>query len=245
MGKIEEAVKTEITFAIGDIHGCLAKLVALLKWCDAIGRAKKARYVFLGDYVDRGPETRGVVEMLIERQRMDPDGVICLRGNHEQMLLRASRPDRSDRELMTWLKNGGQQTLASYAADDPCEIFPDHIAWFESLPLRHSEASRMYVHAGVRPGTPLDSQTEEDLLWIREPFLSSTESHEMFIVHGHTPVKLPDFRTNRLNLDTGACFGGRLTAAMFDDQKLPTMFINDLRVVSWPDVHSGTSGAAS
>jgi serine/threonine protein phosphatase 1 len=236
MGKIDEAMETGITFAIGDIHGCLAKLVALLKWCEAIDRAKEAKYVFLGDYVDRGPEARGVVELLIERQRMDPGRVICLRGNHEQMLLRASNPDRSDQELMTWLKNGGEQTLASYAADDPCEISADHVAWFESLPLSHSGAGRMYVHAGVRPGTPLDVQTEEDLLWIREPFLSSTESREVFIVHGHTPVKLPDVRTNRLNLDTGACFGGRLTAAMFDDQKLPTMFINDLRVVSWPSV---------
>lgn len=93
----------------------------------------------------------------------------------------------------------------------------------------------MFVHAGVRPGTPLDAQTVEDLLWIREPFLSSTETREMFIVHGHTPVKFPDVRANRLNLDTGACFGGRLTAAMFDDQKLPAMFIDDLGVVSWPD----------
>jgi serine/threonine protein phosphatase 1 len=241
MGKIDETMETGITFAIGDIHGSLAKLVALLKWCDAIDRAKTAKYVFLGDYVDRGPDTRGVVQLLIERQRINPGGVICLRGNHEQMLLRASNPDRSDQELMTWLKNGGQRTLASYDADDPREISGDHLAWFESLPLSHSEGSRMYVHAGVLPGTPLDAQTEEDLLWIREPFLSSTESREVFIVHGHTPVKLPDFRTNRLNLDTGACFGGRLTAAMFDDQKLPTMFINDLRVVSWPDMSGGAS----
>jgi serine/threonine protein phosphatase 1 len=227
---------TGITFAIGDIHGCLAKLVALLEWCHAIDRAKNAKYVFLGDYVDRGPEARGVVELLIERQWMNPDRVICLRGNHEQMLLRASNPDRSDQELMTWMRNGGRQTLASYAVDDPCEIPADHLAWFDSLPLSHSTPGRMYVHAGVRPGTPLDAQTEEDLLWIREPFLSSTESREMFIIHGHTPVELPEFRTNRLNLDTGACFGGRLTAAMFDDQTQPTMFINDLRVVSRPRV---------
>src|SRR3977135_1785183 len=171
---------SEITFVIGDIHGCLAKLLALLEWCHAIDRAKEAKYVFLGDYVDRGPATRGVVELLIERQRMDSDRVICLRGNHEQMLLRASNPDRSDQELMTWLRNGGQQTLASYVADDPSEIPADHLAWFASLPLSHSRAGRMCVHAGVRPGTPLDAQTEEDLLWIREPFLSSTESREMF-----------------------------------------------------------------
>lgn len=236
MTGVNEVTATEVTFAVGDIHGCLKKLIALLRSCDEIGQARKIKYVFLGDYVDRGPQTRGVVDLLIERQRRNPDGIVCLRGNHEQLLLRASDPDRSDRDLMKWIKNGGTQTLASYGCDDPREIPADHLAWFESLPCGHSEAGRMYVHAGVRPDVPLNAQTDEDLLWIREPFLSSSEKLEAFIVHGHTPVKSPDLRENRLNLDTGACFGGRLTAAMFDDQKLPAMFINDLRVASWPDL---------
>ena len=180
----------ELTFAIGDIHGCFEKLVSLLKWCDAIGAGKKAKYVFLGDYVDRGLQTRRAVELLIERQRLDPRRIICLRGNHEQMLLQASRPDRSDRDLMTWLKNGGEQTLESYSADDPLDLPREHLQWFASLPFVHCESHRAYVHAGVRPGTPLNDQIQDDLLWIREPFLSSYESRDMFVVHGHTPVEI-------------------------------------------------------
>ncbi|SIO14081.1 serine/threonine protein phosphatase 1 [Bradyrhizobium erythrophlei] len=235
MTGIDEAAGHEVTFAIGDIHGCRKKLLALLRCCGAIAQARKVKYVFLGDYVDRGPEACGVVDLLIERQRRNPGGIICLRGNHEQMLLAASHPDRSDQDLMMWMENGGRQTLASYGCDDPCDIPAAHLAWFRSLPLTHAEAGRMYVHAGVRPDIPLNAQTEEDLLWIREPFLSSDQTHEAFIVHGHTPVRLPDLRANRLNLDTGACFGGPLTAAMFEDQQWPAMFINDLRVASWPD----------
>jgi serine/threonine protein phosphatase 1 len=232
----DDPTLVEPTFAIGDIHGSLEKLVALLKWCDAIRGGTKAKYVFLGDYIDRGPQTQRVVELLIERRRLDPERTICLGGNHEQMLLLASRLDRSDQDLMTWLKNGGEQTLESYSVDDPWDIPKEHLKWFASLPLFHCEHDRTYVHAGVRPGTPLNAQLQEDLLWIREPFLSSYESHEMFVVHGHTPVESPDLRPSRLNLDTGACFRGRLTAASFDTEKQPTMFVNDLGTVSWPDV---------
>src|SRR5437868_6809985 len=144
----------EMTVAVGDVHGCRGKLISLLRWCDEVGRGKKLKYVFLGDYIDRGPDSRAVVDLLIRRQRADPDSVVCLRGNHEQMLVNASNADCADRDLMTWLGNGGEQTLQSYCCDDPRDLPPDHLDWFRSLPLAHCEEGRFFVHAGIRPEIP-------------------------------------------------------------------------------------------
>lgn len=224
----------ETIVSIGDIHGCSEKLIYLLRWCEEVCRGKDPTYVFLGDYIDRGPDARGVVELLIRKQRANPDRVVCLRGNHEQLLINASVKDSSDRDLMTWFGNGGEQTLESYGCNDPRDIPAEHLSWFRALPRSYHDGIRFYVHAGVRPGVGLAQQADDDLLWIREPFLSSDKSHGSLIVHGHSPVKAPDLRTNRLNLDTGACFGGRLTAAIFDDEQLPAMFINDRGEMSWP-----------
>ncbi len=106
----------QITFAVGDIHGCFDKLISLLSACDELGAA---RYVFIGDYVDRGPDSRKVMEFLMNKQLADKERFVCLRGNHEKMLLAASDPNRSDRDLMMWWGNGGEQTLDSYDVNDP------------------------------------------------------------------------------------------------------------------------------
>jgi serine/threonine protein phosphatase 1 len=177
-----------------------------------------------------------VLDLLIRRQSDQSNRFVCLRGNHEQMLLLAADKERSDRDLMNWWGNGGQRTLESYGVGDPSDLPAAHLDWLRSLPLTmRDEPNRLYVHAGIRPGTPLSSQSEEDLLWIREPFLSSEDDHGVLVVHGHTPTDSaePDLRRNRLNLDTGACFGGPLTGAMFSNLAIePILFVNDSGEIS-------------
>ena len=218
-----------ITFAVGDVHGCFDKLESLVAACDLLSEGKSARFVFVGDYVDRGPDTRKVIAFLIESQLREPDRFICLRGNHEALLIAAADKNRSDRDLVTWWSNGGEQTLDSYGVNDPAALPADHLAWMKTLPLKFSDRKRLYVHAGIRPGVAIEDQSEDDLLWIREPFLSWNDDHGALVVHGHTPTKsgLPDLRSNRLNIDTGACLGRPLTAALFTPtQPDPTLFCN-------------------
>jgi serine/threonine protein phosphatase 1 len=219
-----------LTFAIGDIHGCLEQLNLLLAACDRLRSGQGARFIFLGDYLDRGPHSKGVVDLLIKGGGKRDREFICLRGNHEEMLLRAANKNRFDRDLMTWWGNGGEQTLESYGVDDPADLPPEHLDWVRSLPSHACDPHRLFVHAGIRPGIALASQSDEDLLWIREPFLSSADNHGAFVVHGHTPTpaRKPDLRPNRVNIDTGACFGGPLTAAVFSEKEAaPLSFIMD------------------
>lgn len=204
----------ERTYVIGDVHGCLTKLTTLVKLCRADAGKHPARFIFLGDYIDRGPDSRGVVEYLMALQKDQPDDAICLMGNHEDMLLAAvDAPDWEE----NWLRNGGIQTLQSYGAATVATIPQDHIDWIRNLPKFHDDELRFFVHAGVHPDRPLEEQDEHDLLWIREPFLSSTKDFGSLVVHGHTSLAsgMPDIRFNRLNLDTAAVYGGPLTAALF------------------------------
>jgi serine/threonine protein phosphatase 1 len=230
-----------ITYAIGDVHGCFDKLVALLNHCDAHCGNRKPRFVFLGDYVDRGPDSNSVVEFLMRAQTKFSDHFICLKGNHEQLLATAAASNASQEDCDTWIRNGGAETLNSYDIDDPRLLPPGPAIWLGSLATTFSDGKRLFVHAGIVPGVPIEMQEEDDLLWIREPFLSSQTDHGLLVVHGHTPTKnsRPDLRSNRLNLDTGACFGGPLTAAAFlDDALVPAAFIFDdgqIEQLSAPD----------
>ena len=219
-----------ITYAIGDIHGCFDKLVALLNHCDAHGGNRQPRFVFLGDYVDRGRDSKRVVEFLMRAQTRFPDRFICLKGNHEQLLVSAAGPTASQKDRDVWIRNGGQATLESYEIDDLHFMPPNPIDWLGSLPATFTDGKHLFVHGGIFPGVPIAMQEEDVLLWIREPFLSSQTDHGFLVVHGHTPTKnsKPDLRSNRLNLDTGACYGGPLTAAaFFDDTLMPTAFVFD------------------
>jgi serine/threonine protein phosphatase 1 len=222
-----------LTYAIGDIHGTYTKLRNLLDHCREHRGGTEFRTVFLGDYVDRGRQSREVVELLIKTQAQAPDQVVCLKGNHEELLLSAAK----DGEHAPWLRNGGDMTLASYGAERADEILPAHLEWFASLPFSIADETRFFVHAGVRPGVPLPQQSKHDLLWIREPFLSDPRDHGLYVVHGHTPIEsgVPELRRNRVNLDTGAYFGGPLTAAAFDESMVgPIAFITDNGVVVTP-----------
>jgi serine/threonine protein phosphatase 1 len=215
-----------VTFAIGDIHGCLDKLLSLLERCENYASGRPRRFVFLGDYVDRGPDSRGVITTLRQRQESRNDETICLRGNHEALLLAAVR----EGEELLWLVNGGGTTLASYGITEPGALPADDLLWIQELALSFDDGQRFYVHAGVNPMFPLDQQSEQDQVWIREPFLSSDREFGRLIVHGHTPLAegRPDLRRNRLNIDTAAVLGGPLTAAVFTGERTePVAFLTD------------------
>lgn len=212
-------------YAIGDIHGSLDKLRRLVALCEQDAGERTASFIFVGDYIDRGPDSRGVIAFLMELQARMPGRVTTLMGNHEVLALAAiegsTNPD-------FWLLEGGGATLRSYGATRPHALPGEHIDWLRSLRLTRDDGRRLFVHAGVNPEKPLDAQDDVDLLWIREPFLSDARDYGRLIVHGHTPTRtgLPDLRTNRLNLDTGAVFGGALTAAVFaDDDTRPSGFL--------------------
>jgi serine/threonine protein phosphatase 1 len=220
-----------ITYAIGDVHGCLDQLTALLDLCMRHCAGRPMRLVFLGDYIDRGPDSRGVIDRLRSLQDEMPGAVVCLRGNHEALLLEALETD--DEGL--WLLNGAVQTLTSYGVADMAALPRDHVDWIAALPFFFDDGRRFFVHAGVNPAIPLESQSEHDMLWIREPFLSDDRDYGRLIVHGHTPLRTarPDLHRNRLNLDTAAVYGGRLTAAVFTGEKTrPLAFLNDAQAPS-------------
>ncbi|MEY9983426.1 serine/threonine protein phosphatase 1 [Bradyrhizobium yuanmingense] len=201
-----------MTFAIGDIHGCFEELRSLLEICRSDAGAIGHDFLFLGDYVDRGPASDQVITYLMREQASAPSQFRCLMGNHDNMLCCAADQSRSDAELIEWWANGGEETLDAYGIDDPSDLPVEHLAWMRALALHVRDKHRLFVHAGVRPGIPLEAQSKDDMLWIREPFLSSRLWHGALVVHGHTPTatRAPDVEANRVNLDTGAVSGDLL-----------------------------------
>ena len=215
-------------YAIGDVHGCLIQLAALhgMVASDlALRPVQDSVLVHLGDYIDRGPDSAGVVALLSE-DRTPPVGRRAdLCGNHEAMMCAALAQDA--RAADAWLVNGGDATLESYGVSAsvlPEEwaeaIPPTHRQWIASRALTHEEGGYLFVHAGIRPGRKLHRQTDEDLLWVREPFLSSQDRHPLVIVHGHTPSAVPVVRHNRIGIDTGAFMGGQLTCLVLEGNRM-------------------------
>jgi serine/threonine protein phosphatase 1 len=205
------------TYAVGDIHGCLGQLEQLIRVCEQDTEPVQKRFVFLGDYIDRGSASRGVLDLLIKMQSEGQGEVICLMGNHEQLALAALEDPEAE---LHWYDNGGLETLRSYRIASPADLPPGHVNFLRSLPTHFDDGLRYFAHAGVHPSRPLQHQNPHDLLWIREPFLSFDGEHGRLVVHGHTPLRdgRPDQRANRLNIDTGAVFGGPLTAAIFENE---------------------------
>jgi len=213
-----------LTFAIGDIHGCRRALADILARCRGYARGIAHRFVFIGDYIDRGPDSRGVIETIRMLERSKHGDVVCLLGNHEELLLAAV----AGNDLLQWLDNGGGATLASYGVSDLRDLPPEDIAWLKSLRLTFDDGKRFFVHAGIDPDRPLDKQERETLLWIRGRFHRARKDYGRLIVHGHTPTSNaePQVRSNRINIDTGCVYGGVLTAAVFtDEEAAPVAFL--------------------
>lgn len=141
-----------LTFAIGDTHGCLDQLTRLLDDCRRFAKGQPTTFVFLGDYIDRGPDSCGVIQTIMDMQAADPDRVIALAGNHEDLLLASLI---SHDAIGRWLANSGGATLRSYGITSPKELPPDHLTWIRNLPTHHDDGLRFFVHAGIRPGVPL------------------------------------------------------------------------------------------
>jgi serine/threonine protein phosphatase 1 len=209
------------TIVIGDIHGMAATLRNLLGqidlWLQANAGNEPHQFIFSGDYIDRGPHALGVLQIV---QRLQAAGAICLRGNHEELMLRATE---SETDLINFLLNGGETTIASLGTP---AAFRRAQEWMRMLPTSHEEDLRFYVHAGVCPGVPLDQQNDDTKLWIRDRFLHHPRPFPKYIVHGHTPTiysnpqqTTPDIRDNRCNVDTGAGLMGTLSSAIFNDRQ--------------------------
>jgi len=216
-------------YAIGDIHGQAALLDELLGMIerDGMGRPETKVLVFIGDYVDRGADSKGVIEQLVNLQ--SDFTAHFLRGNHDQALLDFLADPNS---FPIWKDYGAEETLASYGVASPRsdeevalrqtrdrlrESLPArHLRFFETLKLSETIGDYFFAHAGVRPGTPLDQQEECDLMWIRDEFLNSQKDFGKIVVHGHTPTNAPVMRRNRIGIDTGAYLTGRLTALVLE-----------------------------
>jgi len=221
-------------YAIGDIHGradLLGKMFTAIDIDLVLHPSAHTLSVFLGDYIDRGPASRQVIDLLISRSRAHETAL--LRGNHETYVPQFLEDPAI---LEKWRMVGGLETLVSYGlnpsfnanfeeqcqlADRFAAVLPlDHMRFFGMLQPSFCCGDFFFVHAGVRPGVALEQQREEDLLWIRDEFLASEANFGRFIVHGHTPVREPDFRANRLNIDTGAYATGRLTLVRLEGSQI-------------------------
>lgn len=216
-------------YAVGDIHGRADLLARMAELIEADCRSRPiggAGTVFLGDYVDRGPDSRGVIGRLAAGDFPTP--IVALRGNHESLFLQFMQ---GPVDIPYYDQLGGAATLGSYsidlhrfarldaeARDDllRAAIPAEHLAFVETTRLSLVAGDYFFCHAGVRPGVPLAAQSEEDLMWIRAEFLSSAADFGKVVVHGHTPVRTPEVRPNRINVDTKAFASGILTAVVLE-----------------------------
>ena len=234
----------ERIYAIGDIHGRADLLVQMMR---AISRDKKdappeqrslsTKIIILGDFIDRGPQSRQLIEALQHFEQAH--GLIVLLGNHEDALLACL--DRRVDPRDGWLDFGGRETLESFgisvgltdnsikSALEELEraLGRDTIEWLRALPLYSISGDFLFVHAGIRPGLDLRRQSPQDLLWIRDDFLSSQRSHPFFVVHGHSISSNVDLCSNRIGIDTGAWKTGRLTALRLFSDSLAAITVDD------------------
>lgn len=229
-------------YAVGDLHGQADLLRAMLARIEADVAARpveRAMEIFLGDYIDRGPDSCGVIEALAAPPQPGRERV-CLRGNHEDTLL-AFLEDPS--VLHHWRDWGALPFLRSYGVPethlhpgaDPVAVRDDllqrmpaaHLAWLRGLATRFAVGGYLFVHAGVDPRRPLEDQDERDLIWIRDRFLRYEGPLAARVVHGHTPVEMPTVRPNRINVDTGAFVTGRLTAAVIEGDEVRFLAVED------------------
>lgn len=201
---------------MGDIHGCFYKLKCLMGQLPI--NYEQDTLVFLGDYIDRGRDSFKVVDYLVALKKKY-NRIVFLKGNHEAMLLRYL----SGEDKATFLYNGGEQTLKDYIDETGKVVIPpDHIAFYRFLQLYYETDDYIFVHAGLRENVPVEKQTEEDLLWIRKPFIDSDYDFGKRVVFGHTPFPEARIQDNKIGIDTGAVYGYKLTCL-----ELPAMVFHE------------------
>ncbi len=215
-------------YAIGDVHGCddrLATLHAMVAADLAARPVASPLLLHLGDYVDRGPDSAGVVARLAGGSPLPGVPVVNLMGNHERTMLDALHGERAS--VTDWRISGGREALASWGLDadgDPAGwatgIPAAHLEFVRGLALHHRVGGYLFVHAGIRPGVPFADQSADDLLRIRHAFLNSEADHGCVVVHGHSPTRGPVVRPNRIGIDTGAVFGRELTCLVLEGDVL-------------------------
>lgn len=206
-------------FAVGDIHGCRDQLRALIALLD-IDRERDT-LVLIGDYIDRGLDSKGVLDFILELKR-ELKHVVCLRGNHEEMFLDFMGEGKTG---ALFLENGGRETLSSYGLKRITGVMAGilpatHLQFLQALPLYFETEDFLFVHAGLRPGIPLERQDPFDLLWIRQEFYLSDTDFGKVVVFGHTPFPQPLLLEDRIGIDTGAVYGGKLTGIRLPDRQI-------------------------
>jgi len=197
-----------VTYVVGDIHGCLAPLDRLLA---KIAPRPEDEVVFVGDYIDRGPQSREVVDRLLGL----PHRCIFLMGNHERMLLDFLAGE--DEEL--YLENGGRATLESYGGSSD-GIPAAHLAFFRNLRLMYETPDYLIVHAGIRPLTPVAEQSVHDIIWIRQEFFKFIGKYPKPVIFGHTPLRQVLMADDRIGIDTGCVYGGKLTCLKLPQREI-------------------------
>lgn len=235
-------------YAIGDVHGCLDALTEVHRDIEADLAARPVddwRVIHLGDYVDRGPDSRGVIDFLLGRA--DEQRMIFLRGNHDQMFVGGMVGDRQLSQV--WLNNGGVETLLSYGLDlmdfmeglrsgNPLQgSVPDaHRAFLDNLQQSVAFGDYYFVHAGIDPKLPLADQSVEAQLWIRDEFLASGAEYEAVVVHGHTPEPQVALAPNRIGIDTGAVYGGALCCLVLEGGAAGQLTGSEIEPLPMPEV---------
>ncbi len=201
-----------VYYAVGDIHGYFSLLKPLYDKIQddiRINNVDDYKIIFIGDYIDRGPDSKSVLDFLMS---LDPEKHVFLMGNHEDLCLHQEK-------WQTWLFNGGFETCASFnLPEGEYNLPPDYIAWMKNLRLFYETDDFFFVHAGVEPGYSLDENKTNPsmLLWVRDYFLNSDYDWGKYIIHGHTPVMRPEVKHNRMNVDTGAFYYGTLTCGVLE-----------------------------
>ncbi|SFS11010.1 metallophosphoesterase family protein [Sphingomonas jatrophae] len=231
----------ERVYAIGDVHGrpdlLDAMLVEIARHGSARGPAAQTHIVFIGDIIDRGPDSRGALERLEAATRRAPE-IVTLLGNHEEMMLRALAGDEPT--LRGWMRVGGAETVASFGlppfaeAEDPVPwiaelrraVPAEWVEWIRGWPLIVRSGDYFLCHAGIKPGVPLKRQLRRDFLWSREEFLDDMRDHGAVIVHGHTISDSVELRGNRIGIDTGAYRTGTLSAVCLDGETVEVLAVH-------------------
>jgi len=234
-------------YVVGDVHGCLEELNQLLAMVETdLSRhpVEKAFLVFVGDLIDRGPDSAGVIERL-RTYRHPRVRTVFLAGNHEEYFLRVLAGEEG--VLDAWLRYGGRECAQSYGVDtERLYLMPEgeaaaylrqrvsqaHRDFLESMGDTFRFGDYLIVHAGIRPGVPLDEQSRSDLRWIREPFLHDKGEHGFVVIHGHTIVDEVEERPNRIGIDTGAYRTGVLTALVLEDAERRVLATSRMRVAA-------------